>query len=60
MSKLITALRRRGEGGMTTAEYATGTVAACGVAGALYKLAESESVQNWISGLFEKAFSFFL
>lgn len=59
MSKLITTLRRRGEAGMTTAEYATGTVAACGVAGVLYKLAESESVQDWFTGLFEKAFSLF-
>ncbi len=59
MSKPITTLRRRGEAGMTTAEYATGTVAACGVAGVLYKLVESEAVQNWFTGLFEKAFGLF-
>ncbi len=32
---------RRDERGMTTSEYAVGTVGACGVAGVLYQLANS-------------------
>jgi hypothetical protein len=34
--------RARGEDGMTTAEYAVGTVGACGLAGVLIKMVESE------------------
>jgi len=32
------------EAGMTTAEYAVGTVAACGLGGVLYKVVTSDSV----------------
>jgi len=39
---------RRDDRGMTTSEYAVGTVGACGVAGVLYKLAGSE----WFNDLF--------
>lgn len=59
MSKLVAVLRRRGEAGMTTAEYATGTVAACGFAGLLYKVVESEPVRNWVTDIIGKAFSLF-
>ena len=38
--------RRRGEQGMTTSEYAVGTVGACGVAGVLYQLTNSEFFTN--------------
>jgi hypothetical protein len=34
--------RTRGDEGMTTAEYAVGTVGACGLAGVLIKMVESE------------------
>lgn len=38
--------RRRGERGMTTSEYAVGTVGACGVASVLYELANTDFFQN--------------
>lgn len=57
MSKVISRLGRlRSERGMTTAEYAVGTVAACGFGGILYKLLTSESVQNLLGSVIEKAF----
>jgi hypothetical protein len=43
------ATRRRDERGMTTAEYAVGTVASCGFAGLLIELLKSD----WASGLLE-------
>ena len=39
--------RRRDERGMTTAEYAVGTVASCGFAGLLVQLLKSD----WAGGL---------
>ncbi|HEY7043309.1 MAG TPA: DUF4244 domain-containing protein [Nocardioidaceae bacterium] len=47
-------LPRRGESGMSTAEYAVGTVGACGFAGLLYQLLTSDFGRNLLSGLFEK------
>lgn len=51
------ALRRRtsGEAGMTTAEYAVGTVAACGFSGILYKLLTGDAVQSLLKQLIERA-----
>ncbi len=45
----------RGDDGMTTAEYAVGTVAACGFGGILYKLLTSDAVQTLLKGLIERA-----
>lgn len=60
MSTIIERLRRRNaEAGMSTAEYAVGTVAACGFGGVLYKLLTSEPVRNTLSDLLSKAFSIF-
>ncbi|PZF79837.1 DUF4244 domain-containing protein [Jiangella anatolica] len=57
MSKFIGRLGRlRSERGMTTAEYAVGTVAACGFGGILYKILTSEPVQGLLAGVIEKAF----
>lgn len=56
MSKLVSAVRRTGERGMTTAEYAVGTVAACGFAGVLYKLIESDTVLDFMTDLVRQAF----
>lgn len=39
---------RRNEWGMTTSEYAIGTVGACGIAGLLYELVDS----GFFTGLF--------
>jgi hypothetical protein len=49
--------RRRptGDGGMTTAEYAVGTVAACGFAGILYKVVTSPEVTQLLHDLVERA-----
>lgn len=47
---------RGGERGMTTAEYAVGTVAACGFGGILYKLLTSDAVMDLLGGVIEKAF----
>ncbi len=38
---------RRDDSGMSTAEYAVGTVGACGLGGVLVKLAQTD----WFSGL---------
>lgn len=46
--------------GLTTAEYAVGTVAACGAGGVLLKLLLSDSFQALLSGLITRAMSQFL
>ena len=43
--------------GMTTAEYAVGTVAACGFGGLLYKILTSPEVASMIKNLIERALS---
>lgn len=51
-------LRRvAGDAGMTTAEYAVGTVAACGFAGVLYKLLTSGTVVGLLTGIVTRALS---
>jgi hypothetical protein len=42
---------------MTTAEYAVGTVAACGFGGLLYKILTSPEVASMIKNLIERALS---
>ena len=46
--------------GMSTAEYAVGTVAACGFGGVLVKLLSSPDVQEVLWQVVQKAFSFIL
>ncbi len=43
--------------GMTTAEYAVGTVAACGFAGTLLELLGSDWVQELLKNVIDSAFS---
>lgn len=43
------------DAGMTTAEYAVGTVAACGFAGVLYKVVTSQTVITLLGDLVAKA-----
>jgi hypothetical protein len=43
--------------GMTTAEYAVGTVAACGFGGILYKLLTSDAVRSMLKDIIERALS---
>lgn len=45
-----------GDEGMTTAEYAVGTVAACGFSGVLYKVITSETVLDLVKEVIGKAF----
>ena len=46
--------------GMSTAEYAVGTVDACGFGGVLVKLLSSPDVQDVLWQVIQKAFSFIL
>jgi hypothetical protein len=55
MSTIVNALRRS-EQGMTTAEYAVGTVAACGFGGILYKLLTSDTVVELLTSVVRRAF----
>lgn len=50
-------MRWRGapEAGMSTAEYAVGTIAACGFAAVLYKIVTSGPVRTALTGVIEKA-----
>jgi hypothetical protein len=43
------------EAGMSTAEYAVGTIAACGFAAVLYKIVTSGPVRSALTGMIEKA-----
>lgn len=56
MSRSSTHVRhvRRNEDGMTTAEYAVGTVSACGFGGLLYQLLTSSFGQNLLEGILDK------
>lgn len=53
---MIVKVLRRSEQGMTTAEYAVGTVAACGFGGVLYKLLTSETVVELLTNVVRHAF----
>jgi hypothetical protein len=47
--------RMRGDGGMNTAEYAVGTLAAVAFAGLLLKVVTSQAVQEALSNLIQRA-----
>ncbi|GAA1269353.1 hypothetical protein Psi02_19320 [Planotetraspora silvatica] len=47
--------RARAEAGMSTAEYAVGTIAACGFAALLFKIVTSAEVRSMLSALIQKA-----
>lgn len=48
-------MRTGDDAGMTTAEYAVGTVAACGFAGVLFKLLTSDGVRALLKDILERA-----
>ena len=48
---------RADDTGMTTAEYAVGTVAACGFSGVLYKVITSDAVLSLLKSVISKAFT---
>ncbi|WP_249346168.1 DUF4244 domain-containing protein [Microbispora sp. H11081] len=47
--------RTRAEAGMSTAEYAVGTIAACGFAALLWKVVTSAEVRSMLAALIQKA-----
>jgi len=55
MRRLIHALHERGDEGMTVAEYAVGTVAACGFGGVLYKILTSTPVIKLVTDVISHA-----
>ncbi len=52
---LLTRLRSGLDAGMSTAEYAVGTVAACGFAALLWTVLHSDAVTHALSGLITRA-----
>jgi hypothetical protein len=48
-------VRATGEAGMSTAEYAVGTVAACAFAAVLYRVVSGESIVTGLTDLVESA-----
>jgi hypothetical protein len=55
ISKLVGRPVRDSEAGMTTSEYAVGTIATCGAGGLLYQLVTSEWFGNLIQSILEQA-----
>lgn len=53
--RMTSTARTRAEAGMSTAEYAVGTIAACGFAALLYKILTSGEVRAMLSALVQKA-----
>ena len=49
------ATRAQREAGMSTAEYAVGTIAACAFAALLYKVVTSSQILDLLSGLVSRA-----
>jgi uncharacterized protein DUF4244 len=47
--------RAAAEAGMSTAEYAVGTIAACGFAAVLYKIVTSGPVRSALTAVIQKA-----
>jgi hypothetical protein len=46
--------RRRDERGMTTSEYAVGTIGACTVGGVLVQIAQSDWFSNTLQSIFNR------
>lgn len=55
MRRLIQALRVQGDEGMAVAEYAVGTVAACGFGSVLYKILTSTPVIKLVEDVISHA-----
>lgn len=54
---LVRELRRKGEAGMTTAEYAVGTIAACAFAAVLLAILKSGAVKGVVTSVITTALS---
>lgn len=59
MRRMLRSLRQRDDAGMTTAEYAVGTVAACGFGSLLYQVLTSDSVLGLLTDAISRAFNLF-
>jgi hypothetical protein len=59
MRRLVAAIRAADDG-MTTAEYAVGTVAACGFGGVLYKILTSGFASDLLQSVISNALHLFL
>jgi hypothetical protein len=55
MRRLIQSLRAREDAGMTTAEYAVGTVAACGFGTVLFKILTGDTVVHLVASIISHA-----
>ena len=55
LARRLRRCRGAAEAGMSTAEYAVGTIAACGFAAVLYKIVTSGPVRTALTGVIEKA-----
>jgi hypothetical protein len=55
MRRVVRALQVHGDDGMTVAEYAVGTVAACGFGGVLYKILTSSPVISLVTNVISHA-----
>ena len=55
MRRVMRTLRVQGDDGMTVAEYAVGTVAACGFGGVLYKILTSTPVIKLVTDVISHA-----
>ena len=55
LARRLRRCRDAAEAGMSTAEYAVGTIAACGFAAVLYKIVTSGPVRTALTGVIEKA-----
>jgi uncharacterized protein DUF4244 len=54
-ARRMRACRASAQAGMSTAEYAVGTIAACGFAAVLYKIVTSGPVKTALTGVITKA-----
>jgi hypothetical protein len=55
LARRLVALREEPEAGMSTAEYAVGTVAACAFAAVLYRVVTGDSVVDGLTDLVDRA-----
>ena len=55
ISTIISKLRNRRDDGMTTVEYAVGTLAAVAFAGVLLRVLTSDTVQAALTGIVQRA-----
>jgi hypothetical protein len=55
LGRRVRRCRAAADAGMSTAEYAVGTIAACGFAAVLYKIVTSAAVRSAMTAVIEKA-----